>query len=143
MKHMYNNPSLIQDKINALLWLWSDLDRCLEFFYELVLVLLSSYDDDFENINDCKCIIFELNSFTPGIMLFGPIISDLEQIGSFTHIKFIKIFKTKIRDLTFLSCLNLTDIFLLITSINTSYILNYKELMDSHDNEYIGFSLFD
>ena len=99
MKHLYNNPSLIQHKINALIWLWSDLDMCLEFIYELVLSMVSCYEDDFDEVKKYR-MSYECN-LTKLVISFTKI-TDISSISSLTNLTKLNLNGTNITNISIL-----------------------------------------
>ena len=102
MIYLRNNLYLIQHKINTLLYLWQDLDMCLEFIYELVLTLLPCYEDDISYIKKFN-IKYECNMLNLNITDVD--INCMSSMSSFTNLKRLTLNLIDTRDITFVSSL--------------------------------------
>ena len=95
MKHFSNHPKLVQNKINTLLYAWPELDMCLEYVYELVLMLLPCYEEVFEYVKgfkkDYKCESYYLHlGYTK--------ITDITSLATLTNLTVLYLNNTKITD---------------------------------------------
>ena len=145
MKYFSNHPNLVQNKINALLFTWPELDICLEYVYELVLMLLPCYEDVFEYVKefrkDYKCESYyldlrctEITDITSlstltnltELYLCGTKITDITSLATITNLTVLDLRYTKITDISSLATLtNLTSLYLDNTKITDIKVLDH------------------
>ena len=131
MIYLRNNFSLIQYKINVLLFTWLDLDMCLEFIYELILTLLLCYEDDFEEVKeyfnyDCNLKKLDLKNILIIILINNARLTDLSILSSLTNLKKLDLFFIKTTDISSISVLtNLKELYLNDTIIIDTTVLDH------------------
>ena len=131
MLHLKNNISLIQNKINVLIWLRSDLDKCLEYIYELVLSMLLCYEDD---INEG--LLYDYDYTSTECNLEDMILDDISWISSFTNLNKLLLSHSDIADISFIT--SLTN--LIYIDLNCAYVSDIIILSLLNKIKIIGLS---
>ena len=124
MIHFNTKDEYTQLITNILIYLWDDLDMCLEYIYELVLVLINCIKDNTDELNYYK----EYQVYNDLVDLSDTYVDDITFLEGMTNITSLDISITDIKDASSLSGLiNLEELILSRTNINNIDSLYFKK----------------